>query len=179
MTKNITLVICLTTGLLNGCAKDENTPSKSLPLNTLQLTVKGKSFPVDLTRTTLKVYKPSNGNHGTLSLFTPSSTTAEEFTISAVNTEPNASVETPGEFYTDHSQLRAQATYFFVEGTAGYRFETNYCGVNNQTFKLKIESVDKAAHTISGSFSGDLCKGNDPIVKVENGKFNLPYTVEP
>ncbi|TGD82633.1 hypothetical protein [Hymenobacter wooponensis] len=178
MKKNL-FVTCLASVFLLGCSKDTNAPSDSLPTNTLRLMVNGKTFPVDPNHTTLKIRKPSNGYIGRVTLFTSSASTSEEITLYAFQLDDNVSIEAPGEFGDSKSNMRIYADYLTNNGSAGYTFRNDYCDVNNKNFTIKIESVNTAAHTMIGSFNGNLCNGSQPMIKVENGRFNLPYTIEP
>jgi hypothetical protein len=45
-------------------------------------------------------------------------------------------------------------------------------------FTLTVLAVDKAAHTMSGTFAGSYWKGCDKM-EITDGQFNLPYTVQP
>ncbi len=55
-------------------------------------------------------------------------------------------------------------------------------GFGKPSGTLKLTSIDRSKHTISGSFSGSLFSAGDPsgtVIAVTNGIFNTGYTATP
>jgi hypothetical protein len=186
--KHLLLSALLLTGVISCSKNDDATPA--LPANTLQLTLKNKQVVFPASATTLTISQKGTSLYLTAQAL---DTTDASITIRAGALD----TESPGLYSADPYNKSATGGVIskYVYRVTGYY--RNPCGnpmtgyVTYETgatpagalttfpdFALTVLAVDKAAHTMSGTFTGSYWKGCDKM-EITHGQFNLPYTVVP
>jgi hypothetical protein len=173
---------------LSGCSKNGATPT--IPANTLQLTLKNKQVIFPASAASLTISQKSTSLHLAAQV---RDTTHASITIDAGAPD----TESPGFYSADPYNKSAKGGVISKYGYLVIGYFQNPCGnpmggyVSYETgatpagalttfpdFAFTVLTVDKAAHTMSGTFSGGYWKGCDKM-EITDGQFNLPYTVLP
>lgn len=185
--KQLLLSTLLLVGVI-GCSKNDATPA--IPANTLQLTLKNKRVVFPASTATLTISQKGTQ----LALAAQArDTTRASITINAGAPD----TESPGFYSGDPYNKSATGGVLSKYGYLVTGYFQNPCGnpmggyVTYETgatpagalttfpdFAFTVLTVNKAAHTMSGTFAGSYWKGCDKM-EITDGQFNLPYTVLP
>jgi len=174
---------------LSGCSKKEDA-KPSIPANTLQLTLKNKRVIFSASAASLTISQKNTSLHLAAQV---RDTTHASITIDAGAPD----TESPGFYSADPYNKSATGSVLSRYGYLVNGYFQNPCGnpmggyVTYETgatpagalttfpdFAFTVLTVDKAAHTMSGTFAGSYWKGCDKM-EITDGQFNLPYTILP
>lgn len=186
--KHFILSALLLVGMVSCSKSNDATPA--IPANTLQLTLKNKQVVFPISATTLTI-----SQKGT-SLYLAAQALDATDTSIIINAGAR-DTESPGLYSADPYNKSATGGVISKYGYLVNGYFRNPCGnpmsghVTYETgatpagelttvpnFALTVLAVNKAAHTMSGTFAGNYWKGCDKM-EITDGQFNLPYTVVP
>ncbi|MBF9141273.1 hypothetical protein [Hymenobacter properus] len=172
-------------GFISVSCSKKSDAGPSIPANTIQLSDNGQAVTFASSTATAVLETNAQGQKQ----MTIQAATSDNNHQIALSFADRQGVETPRTYGGDPTSARSAGSAYTVSltnystrcrsttfGTQLYQF---YSGTTSPVdFKLVIQAVDVANHTVSGTFQGTYTLGCDSR-NITNGQFNLPYTVKP